>query len=391
MAQERTIESINEKIKRGDVVVVTAEEMVEIVKSEGPKNAFKKVDVVTTGTFGPMCSSGAFINFGHANPPTKLVKVWLNDVPAYGGLAAVDVYIGATEPSETKGIEYGGAHVIEDLVRGKKVRLKAINPRPTDCYPGEQIDIFVSLKTVNEAYLYNPRNVYQNYAAATNSSSRTLYTYMGTLLPKYGNVNFSTSGQLSPLLKDPYYRTIGIGTRIFLGGGIGYVAWQGTQHNPTRERDENGIPKGPAGTLALIGDLKQMSPRYVRGSTFTGYGCSLYIGVGVPIPVIDEQAAFEAGLSDRELNTIILDYSVPSLQRPIVRTVSYEELRSGSVEIKGKKVKAAPLTSYKISREIAETLKAWIKEGKFFLTKPVAPLPRDTVFKPMTPAEGGDK
>jgi len=46
-----------------------------------------------------MCSSGAFINFGHTKPPIKAAKVWLNDVPAYAGLAAVDIYVGATEPT----------------------------------------------------------------------------------------------------------------------------------------------------------------------------------------------------------------------------------------------------------------------------------------------------
>lgn len=387
----KTIPEINEKLRKGEAVVVTAEEMTSIIKSEGAKTASKKVDIVTTGTFGPMCSSGAFINFGHTNPPTKFSRLTLNDVPAYGGIAAVDAYIGATEPSETKGIEYGGSHVIEDLVRGKSIHLKAYNPRPTDCYPGKEVDLYVSLQTVNEAFLFNPRNAYQNYAAATNSSSKTLYTYMGVLLPSYGNVNYSTSGQLSPLLKDPYYRTIGVGTRIFLGGGIGYVAWQGTQHNPTRERDKNGIPKGPSGTLSLIGNLKQMNSRFVRGSTFTGYGCSLYIGVGIPIPILDEEAAYQAGLSDEDLRTIVLDYSVASTSRPVVAEVSYAELKSGSIEIHGKKVYTAPLTSYARSKEIAEILKEWLLSRSFFLSEPVESLPLDTRFKPLTPAEGGDQ
>jgi uncharacterized protein (DUF39 family) len=385
----KTIQEINEKIKQGKAVVVTAEEMIEIVKSEGPKAAAKKVDVVTTGTFGPMCSSGAFINFGHTNPPLKFFEVYLNEVPAYGGLAAADIYIGATQPSLDKGIEYGGAHVIEDLIRRRPIKLAAYNQYPTDCYPLTEVEAEINLDTVNEAYLYNPRNAYQNYAAATNSSNKTLKTYMGILLPKYGNVTYSTSSQLSPLLKDPEYRTIGIGTRIFFGGAVGYVAWQGTQHNPARKRDENGIPLGPAGTLALIGNLKEMSPRYIRAATYTGYGCSLFVGVGIPIPVLDEDIAYKTGLSDEELKTVILDYSAASNSRPVVREVTYAELRSGYVEIKGKKVPTAPLTSYPVSREIAETLKSWILEGKFLLSEPVQPLPKDTVFKPFTPYREG--
>jgi uncharacterized protein (DUF39 family) len=100
----KTIDEINEKISEGKAVVVTAEEMIDIVRDNGPKKAAKMVDVVTTGTFSPMCSSGAFINFGHSSPAIRMTRVWLNDVMAYAGIAAVDAYIGATELSESQGM-----------------------------------------------------------------------------------------------------------------------------------------------------------------------------------------------------------------------------------------------------------------------------------------------
>jgi uncharacterized protein (DUF39 family) len=246
----KSFDEINQKIRDKKAVVVTAEEMKAIVAESGPKQAAAKVDVVTTATFGPMCSSGAFLNFGHSEPPIRMSKVWLNDVPAYAGIAAVDAFIGATELSETRGFEYGGAHVIEDLVAGRKVKLRATS-YGTDCYPRREIETYISKDSLNQAYMFNPRNCYQNYAAAANTSDRTIYTYMGTLLPKIGNVNYSTSGELSPLLNDPWYRTTGVGTRIFLAGAEGYVAWQGTQHNPCQLRGENSVPIGSAGTLAL--------------------------------------------------------------------------------------------------------------------------------------------
>ena len=114
---KRTFEEINAKIEKGDAVVMTAEEAIRLVESQGIEKATKEVDVVTTGTFGAMCSSGAFINFGHAEPPIRMSRVWLNGVPAYTGLAAVDAYIGATEEREGDGSEYGGAHVIESLLK----------------------------------------------------------------------------------------------------------------------------------------------------------------------------------------------------------------------------------------------------------------------------------
>nr|MBC8461608.1 hypothetical protein [Deltaproteobacteria bacterium] len=94
----KTIKEINEKLKKGEAVVVTAEEIIDIVKKKGVKKAAQRVDVVTTGTFGPMCSSGAYLNIGHTKPKTKLGggRAYLNGVPVYTGFAAVDVYIGAT-------------------------------------------------------------------------------------------------------------------------------------------------------------------------------------------------------------------------------------------------------------------------------------------------------
>lgn len=93
MGITKTYEEINEKIRSGKAVVVTAEEIVDMVKEKGVEQVTKEVDVVTTATFGPMCSSGAFMNFGHSSPAMRMEKIKLNDVEAYGGLAAVDTYI----------------------------------------------------------------------------------------------------------------------------------------------------------------------------------------------------------------------------------------------------------------------------------------------------------
>lgn len=383
----KTYAEINEKIKQGKAVVYTAEEIIEVVKEKGYKEAAREVDVVTTATFGPMCSSGAFLNFGHSDPPIRMSKVWLNDVPAYAGIAAVDAYIGATELSETKGLAYGGAHVIEALVRGEKVRLKATS-YGTDCYPRKEIQTFVGLADLNQAYLFNPRNAYQNYSVAVNSANRTIYTYMGTLLPNLGNATYSTAGELSPLLNDPNYRTIGIGTRIFLGGGIGYVAWEGTQHHPSQNRDANGIPIASAGTLALIGDLKQMKPEFLRAAVFERYGVSMYVGIGIPIPIIDEEMLRQTAISNREIRTTVFDYSVPKRSKPSFGQVTYAELRSGSIMINNKKVPTAPLSSLYQARKIAGILKEWIIRGQFTLTEPVQALPRESVVKPLEVIEG---
>ncbi|MEW6429653.1 MAG: homocysteine biosynthesis protein [Thermodesulfobacteriota bacterium] len=381
---KKTYEEINARIRSGEAVVVTAEEMVDIVRREGPEGAAARVDVVTTGTFSPMCSSGAFINFGHANPTLKAYRVWLNNVPAYAGLAAVDIYIGATEPCDDDPLNkvfpgefrYGGGHVIEDLVAGRRVVLRAIG-YGTDCYPNRELEKDISLAELPYALLCNPRNCYQNYNCAINLSEKTIYTYMGTLKPGGRNATYCSAGELSPLLNDPLYRTIGLGTRIFLGGGIGYVTWHGTQHNPRAPRLDNGTPRRPAGTLMLQGDLKEMSPRWLKGISMQGYGSTLAVGVGVPIPILDAEMAAMTGVSDAELFTQVVDYA-HDYAHGVARNygeVSYAQLKSGEIEVNGRKVQTAPLSSVVRAREIAETLKQWITEGRFQLSQPVTTLP----------------
>ena len=218
----KTYAEINEKIKKGTAVVLTAEEVSELSKTLSPKEIAEKVDVVTTATFGAMCSSGAFLNFGHSNPPIRMEKIELNGIRVSGGLAAVDTYVGATDCNPSSPA-YGGAHIIEDLVNGKDITLEAWG-KGTDCYPRKHIKAIINKNCINEAILYNPRNCYQNYNVATNTTDQIKYTYMGTLLPKMRNASYSSAGELSPLLNDPECRTIGLGTHIFLCGTDGYEA-----------------------------------------------------------------------------------------------------------------------------------------------------------------------
>lgn len=371
----KTWEEINARIASGEAVVMTAEEFAELAAEDGVSEAARRVDVVTTGTFGPMCSSGAFFNFGHADPPIKMQTITLNDVPASGGLAAVDTYLGATEASLTKGIEYGGAHVIEDLLRGRRVRLKAIGPG-TDCYPRTEVDTWVGLEELNQAYLFNPRNAYQNYAVAVNSTDSVLYTYMGTLLPRLGNATYCSAGALSPLLNDPTYRTIGVGTRCFVAGAPGYVAWEGTQHNPDQTRDEHGEPIAPAGTIAVVADLKQASAEFLSAATMARYGVSIFMGIGIPIPVLDEDLAATLALTDADLSATVFDYGVRARSRPSLGTVTYSQLRSGSIDIEGKPVPCGPISSLSTARRIAAELKRWVVENRFTLAPPLQQLPQ---------------
>lgn len=388
----KTIEQINEKISSGKAVVLTAEEIIDYVDKKGLEQAAKEVDVVTTATFGPMCSSGCFLNFGHSKPKMRITESWLDDVSAYAGIAAVDLFLGATQlrandPANTDypgDFRFGGGHVMEKLVAGEEVQLFALS-YGTDEYPRKELRTTFTIDDLNQAMMVNPRNCYQNYNVAINASDKTIYTYLGQLKPNMKNCGYSSAGQLSPLLNDPFYRTIGVGTRIWLAGAQGHVYSEGTQHSPTCERGILGVPSEGAGTLALTGDMKKMDPEFIRGVSLKGYGVSLSVGVGIPIPILDEKMLLQTTIRDRDIMAQVIDYSTdyPERNGKVLGNVSYEELKSGTINLNGQKVEAGGLSSYGKARKIAAILQEEIRSGKFLVTQPIAHLPVEQGMKPM--------
>jgi uncharacterized protein (DUF39 family) len=392
----KTYQQINDRIESGKAVVLTADEIIDYVDQKGLEAAAEEVDVVTTATFGPMCSSGCFLNFGHSKPKIRMSEAWVEDVLVYTGVAAVDAYLGATQlrhadpanmyhPGEFR---YGGGHVMEDLVAGKTLQLFALS-YGTDCYPLREIRTYFSIDDLNQAIMVNPRNCYQNYNVAINDSDATIYTYMGCLEPNRKNVNYCSAGQLSPLLNDPSYDVIGVGTKVWMAGAQGHVYAEGTQHAGGGERTPGGVPTGGAGTLALTGDMKQMRPEFVRGVSFRGYGISLGMGVGIPIPILNSDVLKRTCVRDRDILAPVVDYSseYPENTGKVVCQVNYEQLRSGEIEIEGKKVAVGSLSSYHKALEIAHILADEVRSGDFRLAEPIAALQKDTVMKPLVARE----
>jgi len=371
MPVKKSIQEINDKIKSGKAVVLTAEEVSAMGRELTPAQVVEKVDVVTTATFGPMCSSGMFINTGHADPAIRMESATLNGVPVFSGIAAVDLYIGATE-NHPERPDYGGAHIIEELIDGKNVELVA-HAKGTDCYPRRDIRTTINRDNLNEMMMFNPRNAYQNYPAAVNGTNKIKYTYMGSLLPRLGNANYSTSGELSPLLNDPDMRTIGLGTRIFLGGTTGYVSWYGTQYKSNAEVNEFGVPVSNAATLSVIGDARNMSSSFIKAAYYEKYGVSMFVGIGIPIPVLDEEMAARVMIRNEQITTRIVDYGNPD--HPELGRISYAQLMTGEIELNGKKIKTSSLSSLYKAREIADILKKQVSSGTFKLTESLEAFP----------------
>jgi len=372
----KTIREINERIKKGKAVVLTAKEVKELSKQKSIDEIAEEVDVVTTATFSPMCSTGVFLNFGHTIPAMKFQKVLLDNVPAFGGLAAADIFLGATEQSITDE-KFGGAHVIHKLIKGEKIHLKA-EGIPTDCYPRKSFEADFDINDINQAYFFNPRNNYQNYNAAVNSSDKPLYTYMGHIKPKLKSINYVTTGEISPLINDPDLETIGIGTRIFFGGGEGYIAWEGTQFNSEQVKNKKtNLPIGPGATLAIIADLRNVKPEFIKPVFIPGYGVSIYISIGIAIPVLNKNIAKKLLIRNKDIITNVVDYS----NNNVVTMVNYEELIDNKFVFNNKRIPSKTYTNIKKSKEILNLFKEKILNKKFYLTEPVKGLPIFGRFK----------
>ena len=121
-----------------------------------------------------------------------------------------------------------------------------------------------------------------------------------------------------------------------------------------------------------------MKPKWLVGVSLQGYGCSLAVGLGIPIPILNEEMAQYTSVSDEELFTHIVDYG-KDYPKGISRNygkVSYAELNSGSIKVQGKRISTVPLSSMVRAREIADLLKKRISTGKFLLGEPQFTLPR---------------
>jgi uncharacterized protein (DUF39 family) len=135
--------------------------------------------------------------------------------------------------------------------------------------------------------------------------------------------------------------------------------------------------------------MKQMAKEFVRGVSFRGYGISLSLGVGIPIPILNEDILKRTCVRDRDIFAPIVDYSheYPQNTGKVVGHANYEQLRTGQIEVEGKKVSVGSLSSYHKALKIANILADEIRRGDFRLVEPAEYLAKDTKMKPLLKRE----
>jgi putative methanogenesis marker 16 metalloprotein len=283
-------------IKKGEAVVMTSQEVCDLVRS-GDQADLQDVDVVTTATRAVMSGTYAVLSFPVACPGSfaRARKVWINGISAYVGpcpnekLGILDLIVFGTAHSRDRN-DYGGGHLFRDLVERKPVLVEV----ETD--EGRMLQVVVCLDEMPNARLYGTRHSFKNYSAFVNPGDSPVSTifHARPFEPYCGAATFSGCGQINPIKNDPLLETIGLGTRILMNGAEGFVTGQGTRSSPKRPN------------LTGFADMHKMNPEYM-GGFITSAGPECICSWAVPIPVTTDTIQKEIARLDGDIPMPVMD------------------------------------------------------------------------------------
>ncbi len=292
----RTFSEIQEKIDRGDVVILTAQEICDRVRT-GETFEYQDIDVVTTATSALMSGTYAVLSFKIAEPDTftKAGKVWINSVPAQVGpcpnerIGILDLIVLGTQAS-INDPGYGAGDLFRELVTGKQVKVEI----QTD--DGQKLTSFTTLKQIPHAMLHASRNAFKNYLAFVNPGKEEVSTIFHSEMMKgsYEEMTFCGCGELNPLENDPELKTIGIGTKVLINGAQGYVTGAGTRSTADKPN------------LTGLADMHTMNPEFMGGFT-TGHGPDIITTWAVAIPVLDKEMLTHILKTDEQIPLKVVD------------------------------------------------------------------------------------
>jgi putative methanogenesis marker 16 metalloprotein len=292
----KSFPEILRSIENGEAVVVTSQEVCDLVRS-GEQAELRDVDVVTTATRAVMSGTYAVLSFPAACPGafTRAKNVWINGVPAQVGpcpnerLGILDLIIFGTAHSRDNH-NYGGGHLFRDLAERKPAIVDVVTGE------GKTLQAEVGLDEMPHARIYGSRHAFKNYSAFVNPGDKPVSTifHAREFEPHCKGATFSGCGQINPVKNDPLLETIGVGTRILVNGAEGFVTGQGTRSCPERPN------------LSGFADMHKMNPEYMGGFV-TSAGPECIVSWAVPIPVTTNTILNEIARLDREIPLPVVD------------------------------------------------------------------------------------
>ena len=218
------------------------------------------------------------------------------------------------------------------------------------------------------------RAISENGVVAVNRAEGPCPSPYGTLLGKAANALYNCGGAGSIGLTMPGLSLLGPGSPVLVGGCLGCVVWAGSGHQPGCKRQASGHARTPGAAAAVSVDLHALRPEWVRPCFFEGHGSALLVAVAAPVPLVNARVALQAATSPEQLEVPVLDLSVPRRVKPRLASVTYAELLSGEISLKGQPVACAPSHSPRLAAAIAEALVEALCCGEFPLRLPAAAL-----------------
>ncbi len=295
----RSFFDISKRIERSEAVVMTSQEVCDLVRSGSP-DKLKEVDVVTTATRAVMSGTYAVLSFPVACPGSfsRARNVWINGVTALVGpcpnekLGVLDLVVFGTAHSRDRP-NYGGGHLFRDLVERKPAIVEVMTDE------GRTLQTEVGLDEMPHARLYGSRHAFKNYSAFVNPGDKPVSTifHAREFEPHCRGATFSGCGQINPVKNDPLLEAIGVGTRILMNGAEGFVTGQGTRSCPERPN------------LSGFADMHLMKPEYM-GGFITSAGPECIVSWAVPIPITTDTIQREMTRLDRMIPLPVMDVNM---------------------------------------------------------------------------------
>ncbi|MCD4800184.1 MAG: methanogenesis marker 16 metalloprotein [Methanococcoides sp.] len=292
---EQSIEQINRKIEKGDAVVLTAQQVCDLVDS-GEDIRAEDVDVVTAATRAIMSGTYAILSFPVESSHSFLraKEVYMNGVPAHVGpcpnerLGILDLMLFGTDHSVDDS-RYGAGHLFRDLAEGLSVEVKVVTDK------GESFKTKVTLDDMPYAMLYGTRHAFKNYSAFVNTSDEPAASIFHAMEfgPRLTEATISGCGQINPVKNDPLLESIGIGTRMLMNGSEGFIMGSGTRSSAEKPN------------LTAFADMHGMKPEYM-GGFFTSAGPECIVSWAVPVPVTSDSVLESIKERDRQLKMPVM-------------------------------------------------------------------------------------
>ena len=373
------MEQLQQRQATGDLRVRTSTQFRADVAVLGLQKAFARTDVLSAGNCSISTQASLTIGLGPCDPPIQIQRAELAGVrlQCHGSNNSLTMPLSAGDR-----LERSGAAVFQSLLKGASVPFVASGKRQPQ-FPRQELVTQLDLAGLGMTRLLLPRAISENGIVAVNGGEMRLWSFHGPLLERLGNAVFTAPGGRSIGLSSPRLDCLGVGSPVFVAGAIGVVVGVGIGHQPHCNRLPSGHALAPGATAAVSTDAEGIKPDWLRPCWFGELGAAVMVALAAPVPLLTIRAAAAAGLGDHQVQAPVLDFSIPRRVRPGFGCVSYKDLLSGRITIKGRDIPTASATSLRLTDDITAALAEKLRDGSFPLIAPFKPLPEKATLTPV--------